>query len=347
MRVLELNTERTWRGGERQTLYNIKGFLEAGVNVELLALKGFPLAKKVSKLGVKVIEVEGSLEAYAYLCRKGKGYDILHAQTAKTQSLAVFSKPFHGRPVVYTRRVDFAPKGLIAKFKYRRTDRVVAITSAIKEILEDSLGLKSVHIITEVVEKKEINLKRAQGLKERYTGRKIVATTSALVPHKDPITMVKMIKELSSFRKDFVFLHFGEGPLLSKAKSLVNKLGISDFYKFMGFVDNVEDFFSVFDVFVMSSSEEGLGSSVLDAFIYGVPVVSTDAGGLKETVEGCGLLCPVRDYRCLAESVDKILTEQRLKEELVGKAYARAKTKHSLEKVTNDYLKLFQSLLDT
>lgn len=347
MKILELNTEKTWRGGERQTFYNIKGFLEAGVEVDLLARRNYPLAEKVSNLGAKVIEVKNNLEAFTYLCIYGSNYDIIHAQTAKTQTLAIFSKPFHKRPVVYTRRVDFPPRGLIAKFKYRKTDCVVAITKAIKNILEKNIGLENVPVITEAVEKKELNVTRAKKLKESYLNKKIIATTSALVPHKDPLTMVKAIKELSYVRKDFVFLHFGDGPLLTKVRKLVEDLKLENFYKFMGFVDNVEDFFSIFDVFVMSSSEEGLGSSVLDAFIYKVPVVSTNAGGLEETVGDCGLLCPVGDYKCLATNINRLLTDEKLKRKLVDKAFTKAITEHSIEKVTRDYLNLFKNILES
>lgn len=347
MRILEINTEKTWRGGERQTYYNIKGFAKQGEDVTLIALKDYPLAERVSKLGVKVIEVKSNLEAYWYLCRYGRKYDIIHAQTAKAQSLAVFSKPFHKRPVVYTRRVDFIPKGFVSRFKYQRTDQIVAITNAIKNILEKHLSLKGISVITEIVEEKELDLERANSLRQKYSGKKILATTSALVPHKDPFTMIKAVKELSYLRDDFVFLHFGTGPLMEKAKKLVSELGIENLYKFMGFVENVEDFFAIFDVFVMSSSEEGLGSSVLDAFIYKVPVVSTDAGGLRETVEGCGLLCRVGDYRCLAQSINRVLEDNGLRSKLIEKAYQKARTKHSLEKVTQDYIRLFRQLLNS
>ncbi len=345
MKILELNTEKTWRGGERQTLYNVKGFLKAGLEVGLIARKGFPLSQKSSSLGCELIEVNSNLEALRFLLRYGKNYDVIHAQTAKTQTLAVLSKPFHRRPVVYTRRVDFVPRGMLTKLKYERTDKVVAITEAIRKILVNSLGLTGIEVITEIVEAKNLNVKRARALKDRFGDKKIIATTSALVPHKDPLTMVRAINELSRIRSDFVFLHFGDGPLLGSVKGLIHEFGIEDFYRLMGFVDNVEDFFAIFDVFVMSSEQEGLGSSVLDAFIYKVPVVSTDAGGLKETVGSSGLLCPVKDYRCLAENIDRLLNDAELRERLVSRAYTKAKERHSIEAVTDRYIELFNRIL--
>ena len=72
----------------------------------------------------------------------------------------------------------------------------------------------------------------------------------------------------------------------------VKRLDWEKNYRLMGFVQDVIPWFGVFDLFAMSSREEGLGSSVLDAFLYGVPVASTDAGGLRECVEGHGLVSP-------------------------------------------------------
>ncbi|HEX04204.1 MAG TPA: glycosyltransferase family 1 protein, partial [Bacteroidetes bacterium] len=57
MRVLQINTERTWRGGERQTLYTIEGLIEAGVEVGLVCRDGFPLDRAVKGMPVIVYPV--------------------------------------------------------------------------------------------------------------------------------------------------------------------------------------------------------------------------------------------------------------------------------------------------
>lgn len=346
MKILEVNTEKTWRGGERQTYYNIKGFKEAGEDVELLALKNFPLEKETRFLNILIHAVRCNKTALAWLIKYGKIFDIIHVQTAKALTLAVLTKPFHKRPVVYTRRVDFVPKGKLTLLKYRLADKIIAITTPIKEILEN-FGVNNIDIITDIVEEKSLNRNRALAvLKEKgiTDDKKIVATISAFVPHKDTITMIKTVKELSGFRKDFVFLHFGSGEMEQQIRRAIKEQGLEDKYILMGFHKNVEDFYSVFDVFVMSSEQEGLGSSVLDAFVYKIPVVSTDAGGLKESVGDRGLLCPVKDYRCLAESINKILDDEKSKQKLVKKGFEKAKAYHSIEKVTKQYIEVFKNI---
>jgi glycosyltransferase involved in cell wall biosynthesis len=113
----------------------------------------------------------------------------------------------------------------------------------------------------------------------------------------------------------------------------------------MGFVDQIEDFFSIFDAFIMSSEEEGLGSSVLDAFIYKVPVITTNAGGLKEIGLGRSLMSDVKDYKSLAENSNRILNDTNLKIKLTDAAHSYALKEHSVDKIAKSYQHLFMELL--
>jgi glycosyltransferase involved in cell wall biosynthesis len=345
VKILEINTEKTWRGGERQTCYNIEGLLKQGAEVSLLCRKGFPLSKKAGAYKIYVHEVKGALQSILYLIKRGRRYDIIHTQTAKAQFYAVLTKWIHRKPVVYTRRVDFVPKGKSTWMKYKLTDKVVAISHAIEQILT-AFNVKDVVIISDAISAKTLHKKRVEQVVEnnQWQGKKIIATTAAFVQHKDPITMVRAIGELYKLRQDFVFLHFGTGPLAAQVLHEINKLKLTDCYKVMGFVEDIEDFFSVFDVFAMSSEEEGLGSSVLDAFIYRVPVATTDAGGLKEIAKGRGLLSHVKDVEQLAKNINQLLNDEGLRKELVEKAYAYVIQEHSVEKIGVAYKELFTGL---
>ncbi|MEO5641954.1 MAG: glycosyltransferase family 4 protein [Bacteroidia bacterium] len=351
MHILEVNTEKTWRGGERQTWYNIKGFRDVAQKVDLLCIGGFPLEEKTKALNIPVHCIPSKAKAFAWLARNGSAYDIIHVQTANAQFHALLAKPFHGRPVVYTRRVDFVPKGFFTKMKYRMTDKLIAISTPIKEILE-RIGVKKVALITEIVVANKLNKERAEFfLSERNitlkgdNAKKILATTSALVQHKDPLTMAAAVYELSKKRQDFIFLHFGDGILKEALEAKIKEYGIEDFYMLMGFVDRVEDFFAVFDAFVMSSEEEGLGSSVLDAFMYKVPVVSTSAGGLKEIIGDAGLVSNIKDPKALAVNLDLILSDEALKKTLTEKAFEITSRRNSIGNVTEQYLEVFKQTL--
>ena len=178
------------------------------------------------------------------------------------------------------------------------------------------------------------------------TGINIIGTTAALVPHKDPLTMVEAIRELAALRTDFVFLHFGSGELEEEVRKKIEEYHLQNYYRLMGYYENVEDFFSVFNVFTMSSQEEGLGSSVLDAFLYKVPVVSTDAGGLKDLVkEERAIVCKVKDYKMLANGINHLLDKRNINE-LVSNAFSYVNQYHNIGYVTKQYLHVMETVLN-
>jgi glycosyltransferase involved in cell wall biosynthesis len=346
VKILQINTEKTWRGGERQTLYNIQGFLQQGHEIELLCRNNFPLHQKAKELDIPIYAVSNGLQAILYLIKHACYVDVIHAQTSSGQLYGVISSFFHKTKVVYTRRVDFVPHGFFTKLKYKRTNKLVAISSAVKNILE-GFGLSNISVIPDIAVAKILNEERAKKLIhfKGWHNKKIVATTSALVQHKDPITMVQTIYHLSQMRDDFMFLHFGEGVLQHEVEKEIARLNINRWYHLMGHIDDVEDFFSVFDVFVMSSQEEGLGSSVLDAFLYKVPVVTTNAGGLKEVVEGNGLVCDVKDGKALAISMNELLNDAHLRKDISDAAYENVIANYSLERITKKYEGVFKQLI--
>lgn len=347
MRILQVNTARTWRGGERQTYLLLQGFQEAGVEVSLLCLKFTPLYEKAKNLSIPVIGVRNQLSALIFLLLNGKKYTILHAQTARAFTLLALTKPFHRRKLVYTRRVDFVPSGFLTRLKYRSADGLVGISDAICSILR-SWGFRNTRKITSAVLPYTPDHQRARQFLEKLPVRRtwIIGTTAALVEHKDPLTLVEAVKRLWHLRQDFLFLHFGEGHLREAVEERIHRYGLQDVILLCGYHEKVEDFFSIFQVFVMSSQEEGLGSSVLDAFYHRVPVVATAAGGLKELVEGRGILCPVGDAGCLAEGIHHLLESPALREDMVSKAYEYVMKNHSLQSIIADYLELYNQLME-
>jgi glycosyltransferase involved in cell wall biosynthesis len=346
LKILEVNTEKTWRGGERQTFFALKGFVLLNQTVELVARKGFPLHTKSEEEGIKCYPVKSHLAVIPFFILSGHKYDIIHVQTASLLTFAVLTKPFHVAKVVFTRRLDFVPKGWLTRWKYRQADLIVSITTPIKNILS-KFGVEKQVVIPECIEEKELNFSRAKEviIELQLTGKKIIGTTAALVQHKDPQTLVKTIDALSKLRNDFVLLHFGEGILQPEIERMISDRNLGNYYKLMGFQQNVEDFFSIFDVFVMSSEEEGLGSSVLDAFIYNVPVVSTNAGGLAEILDGRGNLVNVKDFQALAEQLNIVLANPESTAITVNKAFQYANKALTVENVHKMYLDAFEKLI--
>jgi glycosyltransferase involved in cell wall biosynthesis len=343
MRILELNFEKSWRGGERQTLYNMQGFRNAGISTELVCRKNAALEARATADGFTVHSFGSVAGVVFFLLRHAKKYDCIHAQTSHILTYCMLTRWAHRRKIIFTRRVNFTPKGFFTKLKYNAADAIVAISHEVKKTVENFCGRKDVTMISDIVVPQTPDEKTAANILRDYTstGKKIIGTTAAFTSEKDPVTMVGSIKKLYALRQDFVFLHFGDGPMLQGIQTMINEYGLQDVYRLMGFSPHVADVLPFFKVFVLTSIEEGLGSSVLDAFINQVPVVSTNAGGLKELLQHeRGIACATGDSDAIANGIHTFLHNSDKRETCVQHAWQYVQQYHSMDYITQQYIHL-------
>ncbi len=350
MNILQLNVEKGWRGGERQTLYCMEAFRDRGATVELVARAGQPLAQRAQDEGFVVHPVRNVVDQLRFLTTQARRFDIVHAQTANTVTWAVLSKWAHRRPIVFSRRTSFPVKAgdeWKTGFKWRRVDQVVAI-SEMAATEPRRLGIEPI-IIRSAVKEQPIDPVRNQALVQRLglAGKRIIATSAALIADKDPETLIRAIAALARRRDDFVFVHFGAGGNREdQARALIAELGLQDVYLLAGFCSGVESYYALMDVFVMASCEEALGSSVFDAFLQRVPVVSTDAGGLRESLaDGRGLLSAVGDATTMAAHIERVLDDRTLADELTARAFDYVHREHDVDVMGGRYLDCFSRLM--
>ena len=350
MNILELNFERAWRGGERQTIYNIQGLVAAGISTHLLCRKDSALHEQACKLGLIVHAFQSKWGVLRFLLTKGRQYQVMHAQTSQILTYCVFTKKIHGAKVVFTRRVNYKQKGFLTRLKYRRTSKLVAISEAIKHTLAIFSERKDIEVISDIVVPSATDQARIDALRHQVnSGNKhIIGTTAALTYEKDPFTMLSAVKTLAARSKDFVFLHFGTGKLEGELRQKIVEEGLQEHYLLMGFVANVEAILPLLEIFAISSSEEGLGSSVLDAFIKKIPVVSTNAGGLANLLSNDrGIVCDVGNAAAIAAGVEALLTNMRLAAAYTDKAFAYVHEYHSMNFITRKYITLFENIAAT
>ena len=342
MKILELNFEKSWRGGEKQTLHNMQGFKNTGIEAELICRKGSPLELKATQADFTIYSFSSVFGVIFFLISKGKKYDFIHPQTSHILTYCVFTKIFHNAKVIFTRRVNFAPKGFFTKLKYSLTDKIIAISNEIKNTLTHFCGRNDIEVISDIVVKEN---EKSEAFNLPVSNKLIAGTTAALTAEKDPLTMVEAVKKLHARRNDFIFLHFGEGKMKEQVAVKIEEENLQQVYFLMGFTENIAGFFKHCNVFVMTSVQEGLGSSVLDAFINKVPVVSTNAGGLKELLaEKRGILCNTGDSIAVADGIDIFFNDIERRNNTIEDAYSYVLAHHSMEHVTQQYIAVLKKL---
>lgn len=350
MRILQINTERGWRGGERQTLLTALGLRAAGDTVELLARAGGALAREARAQGLTVHATGSGFSMAVWLARHGGDYDIVHPQTAKGMTWAALTKVLHRARLVFTRRTSF-PVGQghwLTRLKWLQADRLVAISDASAKA-PLAMGLHPV-VIRSAVPPVEPDPARVQGFVERFQlqGKRLIGTAAALTREKDPVTLIRAAQRVCEHHDDVVFVHWGaDGDVSDEARKAIEVTGLTDRYLLAGFEKRVEQLFGALSVFVMASQHEALGSSVLDAMLLRVPVVSTDAGGLRETLAlGRGLTGPVGDAQVMADNIITFLDDPVVAAQMADRAYAYMASEHDVGHMVRRYRDVYQEVLE-
>jgi glycosyltransferase involved in cell wall biosynthesis len=132
----------------------------------------------------------------------------------------------------------------------------------------------------------------------------------ARVDHqKDPILFIQMAAYLkkTSRQTKYKFMWIGDGSLMNECKSLVKKLGLENDFIFTGYIENVNTYFGIFDIFVISSAYEGLPVTAIKALGSGVPLSSVAINGLNDLnlYKGVNLTynrSPIELAKCVRES---------------------------------------------
>lgn len=129
--------------------------------------------------------------------------------------------------------------------------------------------------------------------------------------------------------------------------TLVNELGLSGRFHFLGFRNDVPEILSALDVFVLASVSEGFPLVALEAMAAGKSVVMTRAGGQQELIEHGrnGLLVPAADAEALAAAITTLLVNPARAAAMARAAGTRVRTDFTLEKMVAGYETLYERLL--
>lgn len=356
MRVLHLNNEKTWRGGERQTLLLAASLQKRGIASIIGCRPDSPLEEKARAEAVTTLPIPGNNAGAALaLAKVARGFDLIHCHTGRGHSLAAITAAWHRKPFLVTRRVDFLPgTGWFNRYKFRRAARVVCISRFIADQLAGwGVPPERLAVIRSTVPMPDpewLTPQHREAVRARLgipPGVKLVGNIAALVGHKDQATLLRAAKVVTERRRDIRFVILGEGELEEPLHQMRRELRLEERVLMPGFVPQAEQCLPAFDVFAMSSCMEGLGSIVLDAFAAGVPVAATAGGGLPELVRNVdtGLLAAVGDATGLAEAILRLVDDTSLSTRLSSTARAWVQTECSVDRMAGSYLDLYRQIL--
>jgi len=141
-------------------------------------------------------------------------------------------------------------------------------------------------------------------------------------------------------------LFVGDGPDRHDAENLSRELGIVDDIRFIGKQEQIEEILAVSDLFILPSEYESFGLAALEAMAAGVPLISTDAGGLPEiNIQGkTGFMSPVGDVASMSRNAVSILENDTTLKTFKMNAAEQAK-KFDIHHIVPIYEKLYDRFL--
>lgn len=336
--ITHLNFAKGFRGGERQTLLLIEELASLGYSQELIVRKDSVLIEKCAHIkNLKTIPIS---KPYLLNIRHIKNSRLLHAHETKAAQFAYITSIMTKIPYIITRRVSFRiKKSFFSKALYLNAKTTVVLSRAIKhEILKVS-PQAFIDIIPSAFTNQEIDKEKSQKIKERFKGKFLIGHIGALEDSKGQIYIIEAAKLLKKTHPNLHFLLLGKGK---DEKILKQKIDNLDNVTLEGFVDNVHDYISTFDLFVFPSTNEGLGSSLLDVMSLGVPIIASDVGGIPDVIKDKynGVLIPSRDSKILSEQIIALYQDEKMREILLNNGKKEIK-KYSAKNMAKKYSLLY------
>ncbi len=363
---LHVDTARTWRGGQNQVLLTVNGLRSIGQRAALVAHPDGELRRRAAE-GLELIPIaprtEMDLSAAWRFSRlvKRLSPDVVHAHDPHGVAMAALALSIGSaaaakggrQPVlVASRRVDFHLKGnSFSRFKYRQVECFIAASEAIRRMLVgDGIDGDRTVTVHEGIDVEHVEAAAPVNVHEAFFlphGAPVVGNVAALVPHKGQRYLVEAAHLVVQQVPDARFVILGEGELREHLEKQVHDHHLEKHVFLPGFRTDVLGCIKGFDLFVMSSVTEGLGTSLLDAMAAARPIVATTAGGIPEIVEDGlnGLLVPPRDHHALADAIVRALKNPAMRQRMGDAGFARVKERFTVERMIEETAAVYERLV--
>ena len=235
-------------------------------------------------------------------------------------------------------------------FSINKSDVVTSVSQNLKDETYSLFDIKKdIHVIPNFIE-----LDKIKNISKIASNRSVMANENEkIITHISNFRKVKRIPDvIEIFYKiqqkiPSKLMMVGDGPEKVVAESLCNKLGISDKVIFFGNSNEIDKILSFTDLFLLPSETESFGLAALEAMAWGVPVISSNTGGLPEVnFHGIsGYLSEVGNTEEMAQNAIKILDNEKTLLEFKSNA-SKTATQFDIKKIVTLYENLYLDLLN-
>ncbi|MHA1917423.1 MAG: N-acetyl-alpha-D-glucosaminyl L-malate synthase BshA [Candidatus Ranarchaeia archaeon] len=292
------------------------------------------------------------------LLHKRKPFDLIHVHYAIPHALAAFiSREICGVPYVVTLHgSDIHTLGIdpnfknVVSFSIKKANAVTSISQNLIDIAETELDIKGIIKVPNFI---DCNLyspknKKVSDFVFKEEDELLITHSSNFRPVKRTLDLVKAFSKVRKEIPKARLLLVGDGPQRSIAWNLIQELDIESSVTSLGVRQDIPDILSETDVYALTSEIEGCPLSLLEAMSSGIPVVSTDVGGVPELVDhnSEGLLTSKGNVEEISEHLIKLLKNKELRQEMGDKAHKKVCQFFKPHQVVPQYEAVYNKILN-
>ncbi len=363
MRILQISSAASFAGGERHFADLTNALAARGHELYAAVRPNSPLIPqlRIPAANIKTLSLSNAFDARSahQLARLIEQHliDVVHAHMARDYSLAAYATRRNPTTkLVVTRHVLF-PLNRFHRRTLAHASRVIAVSEATATCLRSQSLMPNEKI---AVIRNGIDV-------ERFTKAREGSEYRATLGVPDDCQLIGTIGELRRLKRheDFVraaaivardnpsayFVLAGspassDGVSLEALERRVNEFGLTERFRFLGWLGDSAALLGALDVFVSASETESFGLVIAEAMASGAAVVSTATEGAREVVsEGeTGLLVPIGAVDEMANAITSLLRDAERRRAFAQRGVTRVKELFSLDRMVDETERLYESL---
>ena len=351
MKILHLSAVKTWGGGENHLL-NLCGELKAEPEVHnhVFCVKNSILEERLSSTDIPFITapLSNKLDPRFIIklvrLSKRQKFDLLHIHDSTALTLAVIADHFCQLPdFILSKKTSFPirrRKQTLYKYNYPKIKKILCVSEATRDVSTRTInGKERFEVIyhgTRVKKEEEKTHFSVPRPIDIPVNKIIIGNIANHIEAKHLETFIHTAHQLIIVRnrKDLHFVQIGNFSKRTRdLTQLTKELKLENHISFMGYLPQASDFIPEFDIMLITSENEGIPQVIYESFNCGVPIVSTEVGGISEVIKNRenGLLSKVYDFNDLAENILFLLDNPQL-----IPTFAKVSKKKLLQRFTSE-----------
>ncbi len=366
MKILHISGAKGWGGNEQQIIYILPELAKIGIQNIVFGIQDSVLEKECAKheihfIGVKTRKLNKFVN-YKLVAKTIQEHkpDVVHLHTSDSLMFFILSNFIHKFKI----KLIFSKKGVgvsgsfLSKLKYnhQRLDSIICVSKMVQDSFGKTLNkatFKKTVVINDCVSLAILEEKSNINLRENYSisnEKLIVGNIANHSNAKDLFTFIDVVAEIKHHynRSDIAFFQIGEfskntAALMQYAKDK----NVSDSIIFTDIIKNAFSLNPQFDAFLLTSQREGGPTSLLEAMLFGTPIVSTKVGIVSDIIIDCenGFTAEIKDSRTLAEKLLVLLDNATLQKHFSEKGKAIIKEQFTAKYIAKKTAEAYQKVV--